>query len=278
MKAQGFNAFVVGALMSVMAVAAPLTGAAKLAAPPAVDQAKISQKLRQETSEKDGLRDRLNSISSAGAARGGESVDTNQVSVAGPVSKGALKLAPETAGGFAYIQPYGEPNSYEYRNYCGPGAATVLLSHWDPSLPGKIDIYQLGEDMNMDPDGGVWVRDILKPVNQRINQMAGQDLNWYQYGQANTLDEFRFMLDYDIAQNGVPLITSLQTGDLPGWGGQDVGHIIAVYGYSRDADGHEWVSYVDTASPASDYHGDALQTVDLGTFWQAVSQNSAQIW
>jgi len=48
---------------------------------------------------------------------------------------------------------------------------------------------------------------------------------WYRYGQAQSKDELRWMLDVDIRQNGVPLITGMDTAGMPGWG-SDVGHII----------------------------------------------------
>lgn len=254
------------------------TAMAETASSPAVDTSKVSGEVRQQTQEKEALRDGLRQAPSAGGAQEAERADLNQVSVGEPVSRGALKLNPDTGGGFAYVQPYVEPNDRAHRNYCGPGAATVVISHWDPEYPAKVDIDQLGREMKLDPSSGVWIRDIVKPVNDRVNAAAGQELNWYRYGKAQSLDDFRWMLDFDARQNGAPLITGLMTRGLPGWGQENVGHIVAVYGYTRDADGKEWVTYADTAAAASGYDGPVLHTVDLGTFWNAVSENSAQVW
>lgn len=303
MKARKFHAFVLAGLITLLtpfgqvaraggaatppaeaarlattAVMAVDASAANAAATSAINASKVSDEVRQQTQEKEALQERLRQVSSAGGARVGEPVDGDQVSVKEPVFRGELKLAPDAAAGFAYVQPYLEPDNYAYRNYCGPGAATVLLSHWDPGYPSKVNIDDLGRRMDLDPDSGVWIRDIVKPVNEDLSAMAGADLNWYRYGKAQTLDDFRTMLDIDLNQNGVPLITGLMTKGLPGWGEQDVGHIVAAYGYTRDADGREWVTYADTASSASGYEGAVLQTVDMGTFWHAVSGNSAQVW
>ncbi|MCL6432051.1 MAG: C39 family peptidase [Anaerolineae bacterium] len=275
MKAGRFHAFILAALITL----APFGRAVGVpAAAVAVDPAKVTQRVVEQTQERDGLRDRLQMVPNAGAAREGNQVDMNQPSVAMAASQGGLKVTPETRGGIAYVSPYVEPNDYAHRNYCGAGAATVLISHWDPEFPQKVDIDQLGEEMNLDPDSGVWIRDIVKPVNDRVNAAAGQELNWYRYGKAATKDDFRFMLDYDIRQHGVPLITGVMTRGLPGWGQTNVGHIVAVYGYTEDADGKEWVTYADTAPEVSGYRGQVMQTVDLDTFWNAVSENSAQVW
>lgn len=288
MKANSFRAVVLAGLITLFAPAGQMV-AAQAAAPAAapvaqtvsaatgaaktekVDMAKVPEGLREQVAKKEAVRDRLREAKSMGAARMGEPVDRNQVSTRD------LKLD-GTQGGFAYIEKYTEPNDFAHRNYCGPGAATAVISHFDGGFARSVDIDQLGEEMNMDPNMGVWVRDITKPVNDHVNDITGQDLNWYQSGQAASKDEFRFMLDYGIRQNGTPLVTSLYTGGLPGWNGQDVGHIVAVYGYYQDEAGTEWVAYADTAPEQSGYAGPTFQAVEFDTFWEAVSGNSAQVW
>jgi hypothetical protein len=240
--------------------------------------AKASDKLRAQAQSRTSVAAALKAASTMGQARPGEPVDTNQVSVSGPWQRGDLNLAPNTKAGLAYVAQYQEPNAFEYRNFCGAGAAVELLSHWDANLPKSVDIDKIGQAMGLDPNDGAWIYKIAKPVNDGVNKAVGKDVNYYRYGQAQTVDDFRYMLDVDINQNGVPLITGVMTGGLPGWGGSDVGHIIAVYGYNKMADGREFVTYADTGSAASGYHGTVFNTVDLGTFWSAVNQNSAQIW
>ncbi len=287
MRNRDFRAFVLASALAVNAALVPL-GVAKADAPaapapaetrtettsPAQMPSNLSDKLKTQTMDKMAARDQLASLPSIGGARPGEALDTQQPSVAETTKD---KLGEGAVNGFAYVGSYVEPNDYAHRNYCGAGAATVLLSHWDAELPKNVDIDQIGREINIDPDSGAWIKDIVDPVNQRLSEKAGHEVHWYRYGQAQSKDELRWMLDVDIRQNGVPLITGMDTAGMPGWG-SDVGHIIAVYGYWQGADGKEYVSYVDTAPSSSGYHGDVFVTVELGTFWDAVSGNSAQVW
>ncbi len=285
-RARHLRAFVLASVIGVNAAMVPVgVATANAPAPAAVQKEsqapvrvpeKVSDKIKAQTMEKMGARDQLANVQSIGGARPGEPLDKGQPSVADLVSGG--KLTDGAENGFSYVQPYKEPNDYAHRNYCGPGAAVGLLSHWDAKYGETVDIDKLGEAMDLDPASGVWVKDIVKPVNDELSRKAGHEVKWYQYGDAQSQDDLRWMLDLDIRQNGVPLITSLQTGGLPGWGGTDVGHIVVVNGYWKDASGKEWVTYMDTAPPSSGYRGSTFVTVDLATFWQAVSGNSAQVW
>lgn len=277
MRTQRIHGLVLAALL---AIAVPLgqpalAGATRAAT---VDVARVAQTIQQQKESRSTLQIRLHDIPSLGAAKAGQPVDMNQVSVAMPNQQDEPKIAEQPMRAISYVAQYAEPNDPAHRNYCGPGAATVVISHWDADYARKGDIDQLAADMDIDPDSGVWVRDIVKPLNERINAAVGQELNWYRLGEASNIDEFRYMLQFDIVENGVPLITSLQTGGLPGWEGQDVGHIVAVYGYGVGADGTEYVTYADTAPAAAGYQSDAFHTIELQTFWEAVSGNSAQVW
>jgi len=242
-----------------------------------VDAASVSSKLRQQAQDKAGEHGLLNAMGTS-TARAGDTIDTNQASVKSLTDSGQIKVQSDTQGAYAYVQPYMEPNDFAHRNYCGAGATVSLLGHFDPSLPQNVNIDQIGQEINLDPNAGAWVKDIVPAVNSHLNQIAGQDVNWYQYGQAQSLNDLRWMINVDIQQNGVPFITSLNTGGLPGWGSTDVGHIVAVYGYTRMPDGTEYVHYEDTAPPSSGFTGHTFNTVELGQFWQAVSGNSAQVW
>jgi len=252
--------------------ATPVKGAGQSQAPAGMPE-KLSDTLRAQTMAKMAAREQLAGIKTMGGALPGAAIDGKQPSVAGLKNKPAS----DASAGIAYVQPYVEPNDYAHRNYCGAGATMVLVSHFDANY-AKGDIDKVGEAINLDPDSGAWIKDITPAVNEHLSKLAGREVKYYTYGQAASKDEFRWMLDWDIRQNGVPLITGMQTATMPGWNGYDVGHIVAVNGYWKDASGKEWVSYVDTAPPASDYHGDIFVTVSLDAFWQAVSQNSAQVW
>jgi hypothetical protein len=238
----------------------------------------LSDELQQQTEVKFQKQDRLKELSKAPGTRMGELPDISQVSLAAPMERGILTHPEGTRAAYAYVQPYQEPNEWGYRNYCAVGAAIVLLSHWDPQLPQNADVDQFGQEIGVDPNLGAWVTNIVDPVNRRVNDYLGEEVNWYIYGRAETLRQFRWMLNLDIMQNAVPLITGVMTGGLPGWGPRNVGHFVAVYGYTRMPDGSEWVSYADTASPIVDYYDYTLHVWELGDFWRAVSANSGQVW
>ena len=258
--------------------ALPLPPAARAENPPAELAERVSAQLVEQAQAKLAVQDALHADPAIVRTRLGEAVDPAQGSIAGPIERGILKLTLQTQAAYAYVQPYREPNDWAHRNYCGAGAAITLLSHWDTNLPQTADIDQLGREMGLDPNAGVWIYRIVGPVNARLNQYLGQAVNWYCYGKAASLDDLRWMIEVDIKQNAVPFITGLMTYGLPGWGSRNVGHIVTVYGYTREPDGTEKISYIDTAPPASGYRGWILNVVELGQFWRAVSGNSAQVW
>jgi hypothetical protein len=238
----------------------------------------VSQSILEQGAAKAHIQHRLAQVPTAGGARPGEPIDRSQPSIARPLQSGILDLGPGTTAAFAYVEPYQEPDAWAYRNYCGPGAATVLLSHWDRSYPAESSIDEMGRDMILNPYMGVSILNMVAPINERLAQISGQDLDWYCYGRAQSLDDFRYMLRTDLVEHGIPLITGLMTGGLPGWGPVDVGHFVAIYGYIRTADGTEYICYADTAAPVSGYYGSNLHVWELHSFWQAVSRNNGQIW
>lgn len=266
------------AIAAALALASPARHTVRAETTNMADPAKVSQKLLDQGAEKEKIQDRLAVVWTIGGALPGMPVDRNHPSISGPLERGIIDLSPTTTAAFAYIQPYREPNDWAHINYCGPGAAIALLSHWDHTYPARADIDELGADMGIDPWAGVWVYRMVRPINQRLNEITGAQVDWYRYGEAQTLDDFRYMLQTDVVEHGIPLITSLQTGGLPGWGPIDVGHIVAVYGYTRTADGTEYVSYADTAAPMAGHSGYILHTWELTSFWRAVSRNSGQVW
>ncbi len=253
---------------------APATAAAIEAIPAPRN---VSPDLLEQGTAKAQVQDRLAAAPGAGGALPGETVDRGQPSVAGPLARGLVDLDPGTTAAIAYIEPYQEPNDWAYRNYCGPGAAMALLSHWDRGYPQQASIDAMAHDMNLNPNMGVWIDNMVQPINERLTEITGRDLGWYRYGEARSLDDLRYMLGVDLIEHAAPLITGLMTGGLPGWD-SDVGHFVAIYGYARTAEGVEYVWYADTAAPVSGHSGDIFHVWELGSFWQAVSRNSGQIW
>ncbi|MDI7276307.1 MAG: hypothetical protein QME94_10030 [Anaerolineae bacterium] len=248
------------------------------APPPQPDLSFLNDELREQTEYKLAREQRLRELSAAPGTRLGEMPDGSQVSIAGPLERGILSHPMGTRAAYAYVQPYREPNLWAYRNYCAAGAAIALLSHWDPAYPTNANIDELGAEIRINRNAGAWIRNITDPVNRRVNGYLGEELNWYRFGHARSLEEFRWIIQKDIMENAVPFITGLRTRGLPGWGSRNIGHIVCVYGYTQMPDGTEYVSYVDTAQPASGYSGYILRVWELQSFWRAVSANSAQVW
>jgi len=238
----------------------------------------VSPSILQQGAEKAELHDVLAAVPTAGGARPGDPLDISQPSISsGPVGRGVITLDANTVTAFAYIEPYSEPNTWVYRNYCGPGAAIALLSHWDRSYPLRADIYQLGVEMGLDPDAGVSILGMVEPINRRIQALTGSGLDWYRYGRAESLDDFRYMIKTDVVDHGLPLITGLMTSGLPGWS-YDVGHFVTIYGYVHTGNGAEFVAYADTAPALTGHTGNGLHLWELNGFWAAVSRNCGQIW
>ena len=278
MKARAVRVLVLAAVLALVLM--PARQVAKAYIPTANPEGFefLSDELREQTEFKFARQERLRELSQVPGTRLGEIPDGSQVSIAGPLERGILKHPEGTQAAYAYVQPYREPDLWAYRNYCAAGASIVLLSHWDPQYPQKADIASLGREIRINPNFGAWIRNMEEPINLRVNQYLGEDLNWYRFGHARSVRQFRWMLNLDIMQNAVPLITGVMTRGLPGWGPRNVGHIVCVYGYTRMPDGSEWVSYADTSQPVAGYTDWLLHVWELNDFWRAVNANSAQIW
>ncbi len=242
------------------------------------DAPSLSDDLREQTIYKLARQRRLQELSQVPGARFGQAPDTTQASIAEPLERGILQVGPGIHAAYAYIQPYQEPDDWEHANYCAAGAAIELLSHWDPLYAQVANVDELGLDIGIDPYLGAWISQITGPVNQRLNEYLGEELNWYTYGEARSLLDLRWIINVDLLQNAAPFITGLMTYGLPGWGPRNVGHIVAVYGYTKYPDGSEFVSYADTAGPLAGNEGYTLNAWELNSFWSAVSENTGQVW
>jgi len=124
---------------------------------------------------------------------------------------------------------------------------------------------------------GVSILGMVEPINRRIQALTGSGLDWYRYGRAESLDDFRYMIKTDVVDHGLPLITGLMTSGLPGWS-YDVGHFVTIYGYVHTGNGAEFVAYADTAPALTGHTGNGLHLWELNGFWAAVSRNCGQIW
>lgn len=167
-----------------------------------------------------------------------------------------------------------EPNSWAYRNYCGPGATQVAL---DVRLPASqvpsIDV--LGAEEYIDPNWGVYMNNICPVLNNRLST------SWYTNGSATSETQITNWIVADVdADYG--LVTGVKTGSMPGWGGYNTNHIVTVYGYQNvyvETSGtYGTIQYTETSGTVAGYNGAYRQSVGSGTFWSYVSGNSAQCW
>lgn len=101
------------------------------------------------------------------------------------------------------VTAYAEPNSYPYRNYCGPGSSQVLISNWTSNVP-TIDYLASQEQTNA--NSGTSLGNMVGPINSDagtggfyINQVAGSQ---------GALSNF---IGGDIYVSHHPLITAIET-------------------------------------------------------------------
>lgn len=182
------------------------------------------------------------------------------------------KAEPESIGGKSLsVGVWQEPNDYAHRNYCGPGATQVAL---DARLPASSvpNINTLGTEENIDPNSGVWMSDVCRVLNTRLSTF------WYENSGSGSGSQFYSRVVLNIDTN-YALVTGVKTGSMPGWGGRNVNHIVAVYGYNEPSLNSQYVKYVETAAAAAGYSGPYWQpAVSRNTFWTYVSGNNTQCW
>ncbi len=168
---------------------------------------------------------------------------------------------------------YAEPNSYAYRNYCGPGASQVLISNWTGNVPG-IDTLASQEYTN--PASGTFLSNMVGPLNSDagtggfyVNQVAGSQ------------GTFNSWVGSDIYNAHRPLITAIQTMAsgyrLNGWS-LNAPHIVSIYGFNFVTAGAGYISYVETSGTVAGTTATGRNNYSADPFWSLVYANNGQIW
>lgn len=172
-------------------------------------------------------------------------------------------------GKWLSVGTWKEPNDWEHRNYCGPGATQVAL---DARLPASEvpDIDTIGKEENIDPNWGVWICDIRPVLNRRL------DTDWYWCGSSGSENTLYNRIVWDI-DHDYALITGCRTDDMPGWSVK-APHIVAVYGYWEPTGSTQYVYYTETAGSVAGYTGPYRQGATRQAFWIYVAGNDAQVW
>lgn len=178
--------------------------------------------------------------------------------------------------GSVSVTAYAEPNSYAYRNYCGPGSSQVVISNWIGTVPS---IDTLASQAQTNPNQGPYLSNMVGPINNDagtggfyINQAAGSQ------------GTFSNWIGSDIYVDQKPLITAIETmaggNTLNGWGllGRPVAHIIAMYGYNFVTRGAGTASYVETSGTVAGTTATGRNNYSYDPFWVLVQANNGQIW
>lgn len=177
---------------------------------------------------------------------------------------------------------YAEPNTYAYRNYCGPGASQILISNWTTNVPS---IDTLASQEKTDPNRGTYRSDMVGPIKTDANTSG-----FYVNGVANSQTTFDNWVAGDIYVSGRPAITALMTYGwynnatiwLNGWNysGISAAHIITIHGFnfSNPTSAGDNFYYTETAGTVAGTNGTGRQSYGANKMWALVSANNGQIW
>ncbi len=170
-----------------------------------------------------------------------------------------------------------EPNTYSYRNYCVPGAISMLLSMWTAHPPG---IDAIAAEAKLQPDFGVWGNDAVAAINHYLIPIIGSGNGEYVGTHLSSPAELVSAIEESVpsgsllplASHGTPVLVHVMTGSLPGWDGYEAQHMIAVIGYDfrGGTAAADTVTYAESAGSVAGYNGPGTETVTIEALWSAV--------
>lgn len=177
------------------------------------------------------------------------------------------------------VQSFKEPNDFAHRNYCGAGAAQVLLSAWLPAVP---DIEAVAQRNALDPRIGQTGNDTARGINSWLDAVVRPKVgrSFYQASRVTSLDEFLGILRQDLGGpdarrefgHGAPVLVQAMTPTLPGWNKWNATHMLTIYAYDLRAHdpARDTVSYMETPGSVAGYRGPASQTITVKQLWEAM--------
>jgi hypothetical protein len=164
-----------------------------------------------------------------------------------------------------------QPEDAKYINHCGPASTQVALDvRLDASKVPSLDTLAKEEKTN-DGKTGTYMQDIKPVLNKRLST------SWYVIGNAKDQARLGTWIRADMDFN-YAMVTGAKTGRMPGWGGRNVNHIVAVYGFRQPVSGSATVRYTDTASKKAGFTGNYWNSASLSDFWSYVKDNNIQAW
>ena len=177
-----------------------------------------------------------------------------------------------------------EPNNYAHRNYCAEGAIAVLLSTWT-TVPPSIDAIGVAAHV-VESTGTIGANAVLA-INAYLEQITGTAAYAYTGTHVSSLPAFESQLETDLSGNGrftaaghgSPVLVHVMTATLPGWGGYQAQHMIAVFGYDLAAGtpAGDTVTYVESAGSIAGYNGPQVETISLAALWTAMQNYNTDI-
>ena len=177
-----------------------------------------------------------------------------------------------------------EPNDYAHRNYCAEGAIAVLLSTWTTALPS---LDAIGVAAHVVESYGTTGPNAVQAINAYLEQITGTATYAYTGTHVTSLPAFESQLETDLsgqgrfgaAGHGSPVLVHVMTATLPGWGGYEAQHMIAVFGYDFAAGtpAGDTVTYAESAGSVAGYNGPRVETISLAALWTAMQDYNTDI-
>jgi hypothetical protein len=210
---------------------------------------------------------------------GGGAADTATDRAPHPPAAGPTPTPPPADHGSVTVIPYREPGDHAHRNYCGAGAATVLLSAW---LGRQPDIEEVARRSHLDPATGVTTSGVLDGVNSYLDPITVPvtGSSWYRAERIASVALFESRLRRDLGGSeprarfghAAPVMVSAMTRPMPHWDGWPATHMVTIYALDlRPGDpARDTVTYTETPSYAAGYHGSGVETATVATLWVAM--------
>lgn len=234
------------------------------------DPLKIAERLQQSGSFGSGP---LSEIKSQGKSIKNPKInDTNIISVDEAISQRYLAVG--WVGCNNTCGEYEEPNLYQYRNYCGPSSAQVALRARisQTSVPS---LWQVGQDMGVDPTWGVNGSQVTNYLNTKLNT------NFYVNVTPSSASQLWWYIVDDINNGWIPVFSlrtySASNGYMVGWASNPF-HIISADGYYTTGASNQSPYIIDTASSVAGYNGPYAKYINVNALWSYTSQNNWMAW
>jgi hypothetical protein len=186
---------------------------------------------------------------------------------------------PVPTQGSVAVRGFREPGDFAHRNYCGAGAAQVLLSGWMTNVP---DIETVARRARLNVARGIYGKDEVVAVNSFLASIVKPALGHDRYKAEHITDlaTIKARIQGDIVDpqatklfgHGVPVMVQTMTGTMPGWNHWNATHMITIFAFdfSHNDPNLDTVTYAETPSPLAGYRGPDFKTITVQQLWVAM--------